>query len=338
LGLKVSVSLKQAGSITQTVDELNLLTGSKTKGLALTARAVSDFYLDRKNMVSFINESSPMMDNRGRIWNRDLAELYKTSGVKNFGGSQTAKDAFFWMIQAVDKAVTYPSWYAGYLHGMDIYHGDHNKAVKVADKVVRKTQPVASPMDLSMFQRGGMKRSELMKWGTMFYTHFANFQNRMWQTKQLHKLGEIDRVEAYASYWWLAILPAWLGGSLAKRRLPEGWEWLKEIALYRLAGLPVIRDILGAAITGYDYTMTPVTRALKTPSRIAQIATSKGKDKVKKLFKETARLAGYIFGLPTDQALITMDGIIDLMHGGGKPQRLLFKKPYKEKKQTRRSL
>ena len=77
----------------------------------------------------------------------------------------------------------------------------------------------------------------------------------------------------------------------------------------------------------------------KTPPMEARIATSKGKDKAVKIAKESARLAGYIFGLPTDQALITMEGIIDLMSGKtNKPQRLLFKKPYKEKKQRRRSL
>ena len=339
LGLKVSVSLKQAGSITQTVDELNLMTGSKTKGMWLTAKAVSDFYRDRKQMVDFIRESSPLMDNRKKNWNRELMEFYNATDVKNFGGSFAARDAFFWMIQAVDQAVTFPSWYAGYLHGMDVYHGDHSQAVKVADKVVRKTQPVASPSDLSMFQRGGKKRTELLKWGTMFYTHFANFQNRMWQTKQLHKLGKIDRVEAYASYWWILIAPGLLGGALGRRELPKGWDWLKDVIGYRLAGLPVIRDVVGPMITGYDYSMTPVARAFETPARIVKIATSKGKEKAARLFKETARLAGYIFGLPTDQALVTMDGVIDLMSGEtNKPQRLFFRKPYKEKKTARRSL
>ena len=339
LGLKVSVSLKQAGSITQTIDELNLLTGSKTKGLWLTAKAVSDFYRDRKQMVDFIKESSPLMDNRKKNWNRELMEFYNSTDLKNFGGSAVTRDAFFWMIQAVDQAVTFPSWYAGYLHGMEIHRGDHNRAVKVADKIVRKTQPVASPADLSMFQRGGKKRNELLKWGTMFYTHFANFQNRMWQTKQLHKLGQIDRVEAYASYWWILIAPALLGGALGRRELPKGWNWVKDIIGYRLAGLPIIRDIIGPMITGYDYAMTPITRAFATPARIAKIATSKGKEKAGKIFREVVRLAGYIFGLPSDQALITMDGTIDLMSGEtNKPQRLLFRKPYREKKTSRRAL
>jgi len=336
LGLKVSVSLKQAGSITQTVDELNLLTGSKTKGVTLTARAMSDFYRDRKHMVDFINESSPQMANRRKSWNRELVELYNESDIKDFGRSEAARDAYFWMIQAVDSMVTMPSWYAGYLHGMDVYHGDHTKAVKVADKLVRKTQPSANPGDLSLIHRGGKDRSSYVKLTTMFYTHFSNFQNRMWQTKQLHKLGQIDRVEAYASYWWLMVAPGLLGGFLGRREIPKGWDWLTDVIGYSLAGLPVVRDIMGPFLTGYDYTISPVVRGLESPIKVYQYA--KG-GKISKAAKESVRLSGYIFGLPSDQALITMDGVVDLMSGEtNKPQRMFFRKPYKEKKKVKRSL
>lgn len=338
LGLKFSVAAKQALSITQTVDEINRVTKSQVQGVIRTTAAMARFHVHPLANMSAVNEMSPQMANRTKSYHRDIKEVYDSMDLSVFKGSHNIRDVFFWMIQAIDKGVTYPTWMAGHELGLELYGGDNAKAVKLADKLTRKTQPSANVGDLSMMHRGGKGRSSFLKWTTMFYTFFSVYQNKVWQTQKLYKMGEINMVELMASHIWITMLPALLGGIIARRALPKGWEWVKDIYSFRLAGMPFVRDIFGNIMSGFDYSVSPVERALEVPTRLSKIATSKGKEKTGKIAREGVRGAGYIFGLPTDQALITYDGINDLMEGGGKPQRLFFRKPYKEKKKVRRGL
>jgi hypothetical protein len=118
-------------------------------------------------MSEFIKESSVMVRQRKRQWDRDLAQLTREFDPGAGVSLEKAKDAMFYFIGLMDIAATYPTWLAGYEQGMAEFNGDHAKAVENADMVVRRTQPVASPKDLSSMQRGGEKRSEMMK----LFTH-----------------------------------------------------------------------------------------------------------------------------------------------------------------------
>jgi len=175
---------------------------------------------------------------------------------------------------------------------------------------------------------------------TMFYTFFSVFQNRMQETNQRLKLGDINMIEAMKAYWWIMIFPAVIAGMIQRRELPDAKSALKDIAGYWLAAFPFVRDIFSPMITGYKYTMTPVEGAGGSFARMGKyVGTIASGEKVdpRKLVKSATRAAGYAFGLPANQMIITMDGIVDLSSGKTRQlSRLMFSEQKKDKKKTRR--
>jgi hypothetical protein len=324
LGLKVTVAQKQVLSITQTIDEL---------GLKPVMKAISHFYAHPQQTAEFIKESSVMMRNRRRQWDRELSQFTGQFDPGKLKSVEYARDAFFAMIGVMDSAATYPTWLAGYEVGMNQFNYDHDKAVEFADQVVRRTQPVASPKDLSTIQRGGETRSELRKLFTMFYTFFSGFQNRMQETNQRLKVGDINIIEAAKSYWWILVFPAAMSGLISKRKWP--WElgikdYLKEITGYYVAAFPFFRDLISPIITGHEYTMSPVEQAGESVVKLGK-ALQANEIKGRTVAKEATKVAGYTFGLPSSQMIITMDGLIDLMEGKtDNPARLLFSEDRKK--------
>jgi len=325
LGVKFSVAAKQTLSLTQTIDELGLLP---------TMQAMSEIYTDAiagAEKIKWIKEQSSMIRNRRRQWDRDLNQFAQEFDPSKYEKFEAAKDVFFAMIGAIDAVATYPTWLAGY--NVELKRsGDHAKAIEFADKTVRRTQPVAAAKDLSYFQRGGKAKSELHKLFTMFYTFFSVFQNRIQETAAKRRLGKINIGQAALSYWWIMVCPAFLGGRRILKNKTEGWEGFKDIMGYRLAGLPFIRDIFSPALSGFDYTMTPVESALEVPSDIIKAVTS-DKPKGRVITKQLLKGVGYGIGLPAGQAIVTMDGLLDLMEGKtDNPTALIFREDRKKKK------
>jgi hypothetical protein len=318
LGLKFSVATKQFLSWTQTVDEVGI--GQALSGLA-------EFYAQPNRMAEFIRESSAMMRNRKANWDRELNQFASEFDPGASPGMDRAKDFFFAMIGVMDVSATYPTWLAGYRQGLKRFDGDHQQAVEFADGVVRRTQPVASPKDMSTMQRGGETRSELRKLFTMFYTFFSVFQNRLQETRQKHRLGKINAVQAAISYWWILVLPALASEWISKRKWP--WEvgpleYAKGIAGYWAAAFPFLRDLATPALSGFDYTMTPVESAMESIAELPKVVFT-DKPKPRRIAKQAIKATGYLVGLPSSQINVTMDGIIDLMEDKtNNPWRLIY--------------
>jgi hypothetical protein len=337
LGAKVSVAMKQILSLTQTIDEL---------GLIPTLVGLSEFYSNPRKMMEFINQSSAMIRNRRQQWDRELAQFAANFDPTKIKGLEEVRDAFFWMIGVMDIAATGPTWLASY--NVHIKTMSHEEAVRAADRTVRRTQPVASPKDLSMLQRGGAGRSELHKLFTMFYTFFAVFQNRMMEISAKRRLGNINMVEAFVSYWWIWIFPALLSGIIQKRRLETPGEMLQGLISYWLAGLPFIRDVVTPmsakfihdwvddGVKFYGYSMSPVAGAGEAAVRFVG-ALGAEEDRGKKVLVSGIRVSGYAFGLPSAQMAITVQGAFDLAEGEtDNPFRLLFSEEKRKKRRERR--
>jgi hypothetical protein len=331
LGLKMSVAAKQILSFTQTIDEL---------GLAYALRGVYDFYRAPWDTARFIADNSVAQANRKRKWDRELQAMERGMSpvaTRKMGAimrSDDMRNAFFGLIGGVDKLAVYPTWIGAYHKAMDD-HGDHHKAVDYADMVVRRTQPAASPKDLAGWQRGG----EIQRLSAMFYTFFAVFQNRMMEVHDKVRIGNIHVGQAMLSYWWIMILPAILGEAINKRRKLDPEEMLKALISYRFAGMPIARDFVGAVTTDYDATFSPAFGVLKAADRFGQQVEKAftGDPDAYKIFRTGTTLAGYVLGLPSRQAVITIDGALDLVTGETtNPMRLLFPEERKKKTVARR--
>ncbi|MDD5245607.1 MAG: hypothetical protein PHU49_16485, partial [Syntrophorhabdaceae bacterium] len=301
-------------------------------GMGEMAKGLAEFYTNREAMVERIKGMSAEMAGRAKSFDRELRDAYNRIGLEHFRGSQALKDSFFSLISLMDMAVAYPTWLAAYNKGMKDY-SDETKAVEFADMTVRMTQGNALAKDLAGIQRG----SELKKIMSMFYTFFSAYHQMMsdaWLKFKFDKTGQnfSDLVKAW---WWLTIGPAAIDYLMKERDVPSPGDFLKNVLQMRLTAYPVIRDLTGAVLTDYDYQFSPVARAGEVVARGAKEAvklfTPGEEAELDKLLKYGIESAGYVFGLPTGQAVVTMQGLIDLMNGDtSDPTRLMFRAPREE--------
>jgi hypothetical protein len=324
LGLKLSVSLKQFLSLTQTMDEIGFLS---------TMRGVAEFYKHPsrvREMKRMVDEMSPAMRFRSKSWDREIQSMYSNFNPGSKRWVEPMKDAFFSMIQVVDACATYPTWLGAYHKAMDglvneIEESNHKKAVEYADMVVRTTQPAASPKDLAAIQRG----SNWKKLVTMFYTFFSVFQNRIMEVNTKVRLGKMNIGQAVGAYFYLVVMPAMLGLVINERGLPEDKsDLLKAIFQYRLAGIPFVRDMATGLVSDYGYSMSPVQAAGERVSRATNAVADAmaGNPNAKKMLRELTYATGYAVGLPSGQMVIAIDGMFDLAEGRTRnPLRLILR-------------
>jgi len=327
LGLKATTTALQMLAGTQTIDEI---------GYAPVMKAVTKFAGNPVEMVKAINEKSVMMRYRGRMFDREIAQFHRTMAAKKVTRVMEKVSAcYFTPIIVLDMAVAYPSWLAAYEKGFKDFQGDENKAVDYADSVVRRTQSAAGPKDLASIQRG----NELKKWVTMFYTFFSVFQNRMMELNRKADMQGMLKPETlymyFRSYMLQIAIPAVLSFMLYERRLPEGKEWFTEMLYYRLTGIPIIRDIANPVLNGWDYEFSPAAggyaafaKTFKDFGKTIEAWIEEDEIPWSRLGRDIVWTAGYWYGLPSAQMLITMDGIVDLWEDElESPLNLLFRQP-----------
>jgi hypothetical protein len=314
LGLKVTVAEQQVLAITNTMNEL---------GVLQTLKGLKQFYRDPWRGRDFIYDRSPSMRARQKIWDRELEQFYRRFNPKEWKGSQIVRDGYFALIGMMDQAVALPTWLAAYDAGIGKF-GEEGRAVEYADGVVRRTQATSSAKDLSEIQRGG----EVRKLFTSFYTFFNAFYNMMSEVHARFGAGKMNVAQTLKAYWLLMILPAALGQVVRDKELdPE--EILKAIFSYGLAGMPGVRDLGNAFISDYGYALSPAEGLGKEVHWAAQNLKS---GHLEKLPKRAVMVGGYLFGLPSQQIVITTEGALDLARGEtGNPFRLFYRKPKKEK-------
>mgnify|MGYP001563414270 CR=1 FL=1 len=302
-------------------------------GLVESTKGLAEFYTNREAMVEKIKGMSPELSGRAKVFDRELRDAYNRIGLDQFRGSQVMKDSFFSLIATMDMAVAYPTWVAAYNKGMKDFAGEASKAIEFADMTVRMTQGTALVKDLAGIQRG----AEMKKILSLFYTFFSAYHQMMadaWLKFKFDKTGQ-NFGDLMRAWWWLTILPATIDYMIKEREVPSPGEFVKNVLQMRLTAYPVVRDITGAVLTDYDYQFSPVSRAGEVVGRfakeISKAVTPEEEVDYDKLLRYGLESSGYIYGLPTGQAVVTMQGLIDLLNGEtSDPTRLLFRAPREE--------
>lgn len=293
------------------------------------ARGLAEFYLNREAMVEKINGMSAEMAGRAKSFDRELRDAYNRLGLEHFRKSAAIKDTFFSLISLMDMAVAYPTWLGAFNKGMRDFK-DETKAVEYADMILRMSQGAALVKDLAGIQRG----SELKKLLSMFYTFFSSYQQMMsdaWIKFKMDKTGA-NFADLMKAWWWLTIVPAVAEYAMKERDIPGPGGLVATILNQRLTAYPVVRDIMGLALTDYDYQFSPVARAgevmAKTVNEAGKVIDPDEEVDFDRLIKYSLESAGYAFGLPTGQAVVTMQGLVDLKNGETSDlSRLLFRAP-----------
>ena len=283
-------------------------------------------------MVERIKGMSAEMSGRAKSFDRDLRDAYHRLGLEKFKRSAALKDTFFSFISLMDMAVAYPTWTAAYNKGMKDF-GDEGRSIEFADSIIRTSQGAGLVKDLAGIQRG----SELSKWVSMFYTFFNAFHQMMsdaWLKfkfdRTAHNFADLAR-----AWWWMVMMPVLSEHIIKERDLPSPGDYIASVVQMRLTAYPVVRDMTGAILTDYDYQFAPAARAGEVLSRTAKealkVVTPGEEAEFDKLLKYGLESAGYLVGLPTSQAVVTMQGLMDLMSGEtADPTRMMFRAPREE--------
>ena len=324
MGWKFSTAAVQFLGATNTIYKVGA--GEFTKALA-------EFYTNREAMVEKIKGMSSELSGRSKVFDRELRDAYNRIGLDQFRGSQAMKDSFFSLISLMDMAVAYPTWLSAYNKGMKDFAGEESKAIEYADMTTRMTQGTALVKDLAGIQRG----PELKKILSLFYTFFSAYHQLMSDAWLKFKFDKTtgNFADFLKAWWWLTILPATIDYMMKEREVPGPGEFIKNFLQMRLTAYPVVRDIMGAVLTDYDYQFSPVARAGEVFGRFAKQtvkAITPDEDvEWDKVLRYGLESAGYMFGLPTGQAVVTMQGLIDLRNGETSDvSRLLLRAPQEE--------
>ena len=300
LGHRLTVSLLQGGSFSQTINEI---------GTPDAINGIIQFYKNPKTSIEFTYSKSPIMKNRKHRFDREIRDWLQTKdAMKITQGKKSYTEMLFELIRGVDFITTMPSWIGAYEKNLRETNSVE-EASRYADGVVRRTQPAAAMENLSSVMRG----SATQKLFTSFMTHFSNMHNQMVLAMDELKYSKDHPLRKSANFarsmWWVWIAPALLAGWIRSGFKVDDWRrYAQELVLYPFAGMFLIRDLMSAIIKGFDFGAPPGLSGLKELSYAFK--GKKGRTKIKHGIKAIGLLTGRI---PT-QWVDTIEGFIDLIN------------------------
>lgn len=319
MGFKATTMISQIAGLGPSIEVVG---GKEGDGLKWMSKATGQIIMNPKAFTEtwdMIKEKSSEMKYRLNNKDRDIR-----SALKNVQG----KDDALSTIQRVslqgigyaDLMVTIPTWMAAYNKAQSQGLSEA-LSIKAGDRAVRLSQGSGGAKDLASV---ASRSDTLMRLLTMYYTPFSAMHNRLRNIG--HEFGSIrDVPKAFASVWWLAIIPATFGELLVGRGPEDDEEWaswfLNTNLAYLSLGVPFIRDIVSATTSEFGYTFTPIAQVGKKTSNVTrsleELATGdKPKDEaLAKLAKDTFSASGYWLGVPTSQLEITGGYMYDLATG-----------------------
>jgi len=264
-----------------------------------------------------INERSSMMAMRTKSFDREYRDYMADQRYKRlFKKTPKLQDAFFIFLRTIDSITAYSSWLGAYNKGYSIYKDDA-AAIRYADDVVSKTQPMSDVTNLASIQRG----SELQKLFTPFYTALGHVYNEMdTQTRGAIKKN-ISFTEYMASMFWIVLVPAIYNTiirnpeEMKKLVTGEGDEETIKVFGQGLTGylagtVPIVGGAIGSFFNEYPYTPVPAFDAVKYGDRLLKAI---GKGDVGKATENAIITGGFFFKYPSKQAARTLTGAYDLI-------------------------
>ena len=309
LGLKVATAMVQPFSAISAIPRV---------GATNLLWAYSNLIKSPRRFIQTINEVSEQMAARDNAWHRDIGDLTDMGAMTRFKKmGQLDRNAFFSLIRVGDKIGAYPTWYAGYRRGLQRYDGDADKALRFADRSVRMTQPQSSLKDLPNIMKGPEWKRSI----TMFYSYYNVLMNQTTELAQRARYGDAGFWEVASALNFMYILPPALI-SIAKEREIRPVEIAKNFGTHAVGGLPIVRDMMSAAVKGYDYTISPVqdifevgAYAIKRTGKTVQQVYEDDFELTKGDIYMGGKALGYGFGIPSAQALIITSSLMAAQEG-----------------------
>lgn len=264
LGFKFTSTIVQFADIARVIGP-----GDYRVSVPRFTAAFLQFMGSPKETTAMVRELSGEMRHRSENLDRDIRET-----LNRMTGQQSLKDrwnrAAFKGLALMDSLVSVPAWLGAYQQAM-AEHGDSDKAVLEADRVVRMKLMSGNPKDLAGVQRD----NEMMKLITMFLGDASANYNMMRNAG--HKAKGLRGFVTQFTPAAMLVMAGALIGDFLKGQWPEESdnpeEWAKWVmhrsALAPFQTIPGLRDAvnaLDAKLSGKpfaDYRFTPAFSAVQ---------------------------------------------------------------------------
>jgi len=152
-----AVSVLGLNLLTMSKQPVSYLQGAEMAGKQAVLNATGQFLTNPKKWIDFVKSKSPMMKYRGFTQERELREIVAQRGVAGklgqLRGYQKVREVSMTPILAADRATTTCVWLGAYNDYIKKGFSEAD-AIGWADKVVRRTQPMATVLQLPGVFRG----------------------------------------------------------------------------------------------------------------------------------------------------------------------------------------
>lgn len=295
LGLSSTTLLAQVGG---------LIPGLLYVKPQLLAKSLLDGIRSPVETYRMITDASPAMRLR---WDTEDGRL--ASSMADLIG----KNAFFRkrddlvrfsfnLLGYLDRGISGAIWMASYREGLAAGK-DAAAAALDGDKAVRLSQGGTGAMDIAAIQR--KDQGAAMRLLTMFYTPFSAYYNQNRDLAFEAKQGSRTVASAAAAMLAVAFFQGVVGDLLTGKGPDEDENtaaWMAKSTLgFGVSGFPVIRDTLGAALSGHAGSLSPAWQAInagrQAGSAVAGLAT--GDKDAGSAAKSVVTAGGYLLGVPT---------------------------------------
>jgi hypothetical protein len=267
----------------------------------------------------FISENSVEMRHRMNQQDRDIRQAVTDITRKRNPLDWFKLHAFTW-IGYLDRGVSSAVWLSAYGEYIQAHPSERDLAIRSADRAVRLTQGTGNVKDMAQIMNS---KSELNRLFTMFYSGFSaqyNLQVDLTRkTRRDIEAGDWRTVALQRLPQWMylvvipAILGAWITGDTPDKDESVGWWASRKALLYPMASVPFVRDIAGAIDTGFDYKMSPISRvgdsSVKALRELFKMTDEDKEFDMRKFIKPAAEVGSIALGLPTGQAISTIDNL-----------------------------
>lgn len=314
LGFNLGTVMKQPISLINGMSEIGL-----KNGLA----SMTNFMHNPAKMKKFIvnvESKSKMMKNRSAF--RDIEENLASGKIGKTLRNKLDKKAF-WMIKKADKATSSIVWDGAYNKFINKNSKQlhkfkdgllESKAIEYADQIVRRTQPMASMVDLPLLFKGG----EVSKLFTMFSNQLnQNFNSLVHDTIGKGLAGSISKKEAIYKAFMLTVIPGTVmsavasGGETINKAInkDDPNDLALDVSMYPISSIAILGDIINSSVRGFDAGLPMPLQTLQKGGKVITSKTPEGK--LRNLADFSARIAG----VPFVQPKRTYYGIKDLQSG-----------------------
>lgn len=319
MGFSATTGLQQILGYSQTFEFF-----SKIGAKRYIFQGMQEFIRAPFKAIEFVNGLSPEMRYRVDNLDRDMRGVLKRIAGKGDTLSVVQRLAFK-HIAVIQALVDYPTWIAGYRHGLDSGL-TADDAVAAGDRAVRLSQMAAGPKDLAAIQR----KDGLMRALTIVYSYFNLLYNRQVDIGKAFRTakGMADYLNAFERTMFLIAIPA-IAGPMVTGNGPgddEDWRaWASlKILTYPLLAIPGVRDLASGIESGWGYKgATPLGELFVTLNKLATVGTKAAQGEEQDLERVTVlgiEAAGYGFGLPVAQPKRTVKYLFGVAEGDIEPE------------------